>query len=151
MFHDRGIMEDAVRALVADGVSAQRIRISETADRRGSPPLRTTAERFGFVMVGLAIGTPVGALMALGELYVLGDLGGLPFLMVLLRVSTGALIGAAFGVLSAVILLSAHRGPRLATDVGTNDFLVTVRPSGEANADDVRLCLALYGGQLVGR
>jgi hypothetical protein len=150
VFHERRIMEGAVRSLVAEGVCAQSIRISELADDGGGEPILMTPGRTGLVLMGLAIGEGTGALMAVVELYILGDLGVLPPALIVVRIAWGALIGAAIGVFLAVIIWSAHHGARQPTRVRSRDFLVTVKSSSEDDAEGVRASLALHGGEIVG-
>jgi hypothetical protein len=150
VFRERGVMEEAVRSLVAEGVRAQSIRIVETADDEGGEPIPTTPGRTGFVLLGLTIGEGTGALMALAELYILGDLRVLPLALIVQRTAGGAVIGALIGALLGVLVWSVHRGARRPTPVRSGDFLVRVKPSSEEAAEGVRVSLALHGGEIVG-
>jgi hypothetical protein len=145
VFHDREAMEDAVRALVGQGVSPQRILVSQgtVVDGRARP----APERSELVAVGLLVGAVAGATLALLGMVALGlaTLVKVPLLWIVLRVLAGAAGGALVGGLVA-IFVDALGGRRREVGTKADDFIVTVKTRDPSAAEDVGYFLVLRGG-----
>lgn len=142
VFHKRDEMEDAVRALVKEGVSAQQIRISEATTVDGR--VQNLQGQGGVVMTGLAIGAAVGALLALMWLLPLSGSSTSPLWSSVLR---GAASGGIIGALVAVIHYGFARRRKIERGARTGDFVVTVKTRDERVAEDIRQFLSLKGGE----
>jgi hypothetical protein len=148
VFHERGTMEAAVRALVAEGIPPTRIRIDQGAleDSGNRKHVRKAPESGGILGFGFAFGAASGALAALMWMYLVGRLVAIPLPMIALRTLGGAAMGSILGALLSVIVFASSRKVADELTAKAGDFVVTVKPANDSMAQDVRDFLALRGG-----
>jgi hypothetical protein len=140
VFHERERMEAAVRALVAEGVRPQRIRIAEG---RADDDVRSAPDAASVVGIGLILGGATGALFAwlYYQASTVAPSG--------LRILTSAVSGAIFGAMLAVLILVVHARPIEKPELRAKrgDFVVTVKLADEGAAATVLDVLTLRGGE----